>query len=52
MSIERMIIGAFIVGIICVTGLISQCSHRIGDCKKEAIKAGMKADEIRSICTA
>lgn len=39
-----------IVGIICFTGLISQCTHKVNECKIEAIKAGVPADRIITIC--
>lgn len=50
MSNERVLLGVIAIGILCFTGLIAQCSHRVGECKKEAIKAGVKAEEIRNIC--
>jgi len=50
MSTERLFLGVVAVAILCFTGLIAQCSHRVGECKKEAIKAGIKAEEVRNIC--
>jgi hypothetical protein len=52
MSSERLIIGVLFVVILCVAGLISQCSHNISKCREEAIKANMAPEVIPSICRA
>lgn len=51
MNTERILLGVVAIAILCFTGLIAQCSHRVGECKKEAIKAGMKAEDARNICS-
>jgi hypothetical protein len=50
MSTDRLLIGVLAIAVLCFTGLVAQCSHRVGECKKEAIKAGIKTEDIRSIC--
>lgn len=50
MSTERLFMGVVAIAVLCFTGLIAQCSHRVGECKKEAIKANIKPEEIRAIC--
>lgn len=50
MSAEQLFMIAVIILILCLTGLISQCSYRLDDCQKAAIKANMKADDISKAC--
>lgn len=52
MSTDRVILGVAAIAILCLTGLIAQCSHQVSECKSEAIKAGVKSEEIRQICNA
>ena len=50
MSGDKLLLALVLVCVLCVTGLIAQCSYSVGECRKEAIKSGMKAEDIPSIC--
>lgn len=50
MSVEGLLLGVVKVGILCFTGLIAQCSYRVGECQKEAIKNGIKAEDVPKAC--
>jgi len=50
MDIERIFLAVVAIAVICCTLLIAQCSQRVGICKQEAIKAGMKAEDIARAC--
>ena len=52
MSPEKLILGVVFVGILCLTGLIAQCSHNVSECRIEAIKAGVKSADVMPICRA
>ena len=51
MNSEKLFHSVVVVAIVCATALISQCSYREGECKKEGIKAGLKGEEISRICS-
>ena len=50
MNLEKIICGIVVFSILCITGLIAQCSHKESICRQEAIKAGMKAEDISRAC--
>lgn len=50
MDSEKILLAVVAIAIICFTLLIAQCSQRVGTCKQEAIKAGMKSEDIAKAC--
>ncbi len=50
MSTDKLLTCVAIVCILCLTSLIAQCSHRVGECRVEAVKANMKAEDIARVC--
>jgi hypothetical protein len=45
-----MLFYAAVIGMLCVTFLITQCTYQTASCRAEAVKAGVKVEEIKTLC--
>ena len=50
MTVERMLFYAGVIGMLCITLLISHCTYQTAACRSEAMKAGVKVEEIKKLC--
>jgi hypothetical protein len=46
---KYVLYGAIFIAL-CLTVTISHCTYREGSCRIEAIKAGMKAEDVKAAC--
>ena len=50
MNTERLPFYVICFAVLCITGLVAQCTHSLTECKLEGMKAGKPAEEISKIC--
>ncbi len=50
MNSDKMTFYVAVIAILCVSVLITHCTYQTADCKREAIKANVKVEDIATLC--
>ncbi len=50
MNESKLVFYVMVIAILGFCAMVTHCTYQEGSCKKDAIKAGMKADEIHTAC--
>jgi hypothetical protein len=50
MNDGKMLFYGAIIAMFCMTGMITNCSYQQRACTSEAIKAGIKTEDIKNLC--